>query len=172
VVLPYEGGWEAHNLFMRTGVHLGLEALAAGEAREAVRHLEASKTYPEHLGTGEPYDVDVRMQDYLEYLAWSRTGSRGRAREALERVVAWTRQHGTGGSHHLFGLLALRESGAVEEAERLRRELEERFGGNPDVRWAIAVYTGDAAEAERLAVELLGNPRFGIQITAAGAIMP
>ncbi len=171
-VLPYEGGWEAHNLFMRTQVHLALEALAAGEYRAAVRHLEGSKGYPEHLGTGEPYDVDVRMQDYLEWLAWSRAGSRRQAREALQRAVDYTLEHGTGGSHHLYGLMALREAGREADAEQILGELQDRAGRNSDIRWAIAVYTGDTEEAERLGQSRRGDPRFGIQIAAARAIAP
>jgi len=172
-VLPYEGGWEAHNLFMRTQVMLAFMAIAAGDNRAAIRYLEGSKEYPERLGTGEPYDNDYRMQDYLEYVAWNRSGNRRRAGEALQRAVGYTVEHGSsGGSHHLFGLLALRESGMDDEAAELIQRLQERSGRNADVRWAIAVFTGDAAEAERLGRERRSDPRFGIQIEAARLIRP
>ncbi len=173
VVLPYEGGWEAHNLFMRTQVILALKAIEGGDRRSAVYYLEGSKTYPERLGTGEPYDPDFRMQDYLEYVAWNRAGNRRRAGEALQRAVEYTVEHGiSSGSHHLYGLLALRESGQDEDADGLLEELRTRSRGNADVRWAIAVFTGNSAEAERLGNERRGDPRFGIQVEAARVIVP
>jgi len=172
-VLPYEGGWEAHNLFMRAQMHLALEAVEERDYRTAVRYLEGSKEYPEHLGTGEPYEADFRMQDYLEWVAFSMADNSRRANEALQRAVEYTlRNRTSGGTHHLFGLLALRDSGETEEAEQLIEELRERFGSNTDVRWAIAVFTGDTREAGILGERRLGDPRFGIQIEAAWAITP
>ncbi|MFC1545628.1 DUF5107 domain-containing protein [Gemmatimonadota bacterium] len=173
VVLPYEGGWEAHNLFMRTQVMLALEEIEAGDHRSAVRHLQGSKEYPERLGTGEPYDTDFRMQDYLEWVAWERAGNDRRGQEALQRAVDYTLEHRAAtGSHHLFGLLALRAAGESGESERLLEELKQRFGSSIDVRWAIAVFTGDTVEAERLAERRVTNTRFGIQIEAARVIRP
>ncbi len=172
-VLPYEGGWEAHNLFMRTQVLLGIEALEAGNHRSAVQHLEGSKEYPERLGTGEPFEADSRMQDYLEWVALDRAGNSRRAREALQRAVEYTlRNRTSSGTHHLFGLLALRDSGETEEAEQLLDELSDRSGNNVDVRWAIAVFTGKTAEAEQLGERRRSDPRFGIQIEAARVILP
>ncbi len=172
-VLPYEGGWEAHNLFMRSQVHLAIEAMEEREYRTAVQYLEGSKEYPEHLGTGEPYEADFRMQDYLEWVALGRAGNRGRAREALQRAVDYTlRNRTSGGTHHLFGLLALRDSGKTEEAARLIEELKERSGSNIDVRWAIAVFTGDTREAEKLGERRRDDSRFGVQIEAVRVISP
>jgi len=173
VVLPYEGGWEAHNLFMRTQIMLALEAIEGGDQRSSAGYLEGSKEYPERLGAGEPYEADFRMQDYLEWISWSRGGNNRRAQEALQRAVDYTLRNGaSAGSHHLFGLLALRDSGDTEAADRLVDELRNRSGNNSDVRWAIAVFTGDTGEAERLAEIRIGDPRFGIQIEAARAILP
>lgn len=172
-VLPYEGGWEAHNLFMRTQVMLAIEAMQAGDHRSAARYLEGSKEYPERLGTGEPFEADFRMQDYLEWVALDRAGDSRRAREALQRAVEYTlRNRTSSGTHHLFGLLALRDSGETEEAEQLLEELRERSGSNIDVRWAIAAFTGDVREAERLAESRHRDPRFGIQIEVSRLILP
>ena len=170
-VLPYEGGWEAHNLFMRSQMMLAIGAIEDGDYGAAVRYLEGSKEYPEHLGTGEPFDADFRMQDYLEWMALDGAGESRRSREALQRVVDYTLRHRiSSGAHHLFGLMALRDAGYGEEAGQLIEELKERSGGSNQVRWAIAVFTGDSEEAGRLADRLRGDPRFGIQIEAARVI--
>ncbi len=172
-MLPYEGGWEAHNLFMRSQVMLAIEAMEEEEYQTAYQYLEGSKEYPEHLGTGKPYDADFRMQDYLEWVVLRKVGRTGRAMDARLRSVEYTHQNRTSrGTHHLFGLLALRDYGESEEAEQLIEELQERFGNNIEVRWAIAVFNGDSMEAERLEERLLSDPRFGIQIEAARVISP
>jgi len=68
--------------------------------------------------------------------------------------------------------MALREAGREADAEQILGELQDRAGRNSDIRWAIAVYTGDTEEAERLGQSRRGDPRFGIQIAAARAIAP
>lgn len=172
-VLPYEGGWEAHNLFMRAQVHLALEAMEKEDYRGAVRYLEGSKEYPERLGTGEPYEVDFRMQDYLTAVAYERMGSGRRGREARQRVIDYTLRNWTGqGSHHYFGLLALRDGGEEERATRLVEDLRSNFPGNRDVEWSIARFTGDLQRAREIGDRRSRDPRFGIVIEAARLISP
>lgn len=172
-VLPYEGGWEAHDLFMRTSLHLGFEKMRSGEYREAVEYLESSKEYPERLGTGEPYNVDVRLQDYLSAVCYERIGNREKARESRERINNYTERNWTErGSYHYFGLLSLRDTGENEKAAELVENLKSGSRGNRNVEWAIARFTGDIRMAEEIERRQGGDPRFGIMVKAAELISP
>lgn len=53
---------------------LAIEAMEEENYQTAYQYLEGSKEYPEHLGTGKPYDADFRMQDYLEWVVLRKVG--------------------------------------------------------------------------------------------------
>ncbi|AQT68344.1 putative PEP-CTERM system TPR-repeat lipoprotein [Anaerohalosphaera lusitana] len=64
-ILPFEGASEIHELYVKTHLGLGRAAMEEGDYRKALEHFEASKLYPERLGTGKPYDPDYSTQDKL-----------------------------------------------------------------------------------------------------------
>jgi len=170
-VLPYEGGWEVHDLFMRTQIHLAMEGMNEGSYRQAVRHLEGSKAYPEHLGTGAPYDADFRLQDYLAASCFENMDDRKSAAEIRERIRDYTLHKWTeGGSFHYFGLLALKDMGEDEKAEELVKDLESRFPDNLDVQWAVAKFIGNIQKAEDIERSRGNDPRFRIMWAAVRLI--
>lgn len=59
--LAYEGAREIHDLFVRSHVHLAVENMEQGRYAQAIGHLEASKEFPERLGTGRPYEPDFTL---------------------------------------------------------------------------------------------------------------
>lgn len=73
-VLPYEGASEVHSLFVRAHLHLALEFMLQKNWLKALEEIARSRDYPEHLGTGRPYDPDQRFQDYLESLCQEKLG--------------------------------------------------------------------------------------------------
>ncbi len=170
-MLPYEGGWEAQNLWMRSHVRLALEEMASGRYRDAIDHLEAGKAYPENLGTGAPYEPDTRLQDYLIAVCWERVGRRGRAEAYRQAVADYTVRHGAGrGPGQLFGLLALRDLGRGAELDRLLADLEARPAGDAPARWALAVYRRNRQDIERLEPVLAADPRTSPLIPAAAVL--
>jgi hypothetical protein len=46
-----------------------------------VEHIEGSKIYPEHLGTGKPADPDYRVQDCLLTICYQKTNQGAKADE-------------------------------------------------------------------------------------------
>ncbi|MBM3294811.1 MAG: DUF5107 domain-containing protein, partial [Candidatus Aminicenantes bacterium] len=88
--LPFEGASEIHSLFVRTHVALGAANMKSRDWAGAVRELERSKEYPETLGSGKPFDPDVRLQDYLLGLAYGRLGEIEKAAAAFQAVLDYT----------------------------------------------------------------------------------
>jgi hypothetical protein len=73
-----------------------LAEMKKGMYQEAIGRLEASREYPERLGTGKPADPDYRIQDYLERFCYEKMNMAGKADEARERVKAWHSRRGEG----------------------------------------------------------------------------
>jgi len=118
--LPYEGASEIHGLYVQTQIRLALEKIRSRDFSAAVVHLDRSKEYPERLGTGAPFDPDVRLQDALSALCLDRLGDRAGVVARRKAVAEFTlRTWPEPGPHAYFGGLALREQGEREKADRL-----------------------------------------------------
>jgi hypothetical protein len=64
-----------------------------GRYQEAIERLEASREYPERLGTGKPADPDYRIQDYFEVFCYEKLNMTDKVEEARARIKAWTSRH-------------------------------------------------------------------------------
>lgn len=88
-VLPYEGQRDVHSLFVSGLQCSALADMKAGRFAQAVKRLEASKEYPERLGTGRPYNPDYRIQDTLQRICFEKMKNTKLAEEARKRVRAY-----------------------------------------------------------------------------------
>jgi tetratricopeptide (TPR) repeat protein len=121
-VLPYEGASNVHKLFVLCHVNIGLENIMKRDYEKAIQHLERAKTYPENLGTGQPYESDQRMQDYLLAVCYERLRERDRAKEIRKAISEFTQEHQSEDlQNHYFGGLVLVESGQRREGRALMR---------------------------------------------------
>jgi tetratricopeptide (TPR) repeat protein len=144
-ILPYEGSWEAHDLFVRANLSRALEAMAKSDWRGALASLEQSKAFPENLGTGMPDAPDYRLQDCLGAFCMEKSGMNTDASQARTRVREYTLQHGVEwGSEHYFGLRALEESGDTTAAAKLAESWEKVFPADPLLRLYQAQSSGSA----------------------------
>ncbi|MBM3311667.1 MAG: tetratricopeptide repeat protein, partial [Candidatus Aminicenantes bacterium] len=132
--LPFEGASEIHSLFVRAHIELGAAAMKGRDWAGAVRGLERSKEYPEALGSGRPFDPDVRLQDYLLGLAYERLGERAKSAAAFQAVVDFSLKfpdRGGPGAH--FGALALRRAGQAAKAAEVGRKASLPWGSVAEV---------------------------------------
>jgi tetratricopeptide (TPR) repeat protein len=95
-ILPFEGQSDVHRLWVESLVTQALAEMKKDDYQGAVRHLEASREYPERLGTGKPTDPDYRIQDYLESICYEKLKMTSGAEEARARIKAWHSRHGEG----------------------------------------------------------------------------
>lgn len=91
--LPSEGATKIHRLFVKCHLFLGLEKIKKRNFRQAIRHFQRAKTYPEHLGTGQPYEPDWRLQDLMLGLCYQKLGEKELARRHFQKVKEYTLKH-------------------------------------------------------------------------------
>jgi tetratricopeptide (TPR) repeat protein len=119
-VLPYEGGWEAHHLFMKNLVHLAMEEIKSGHYSKAKVLLTKSMDYPERLGTGRPYNPDLRIQNALLSLVSDLTGEKELADKFRKLVVDYTfSSKGSPAVSSIFAYWILRDRGRTRQAGEL-----------------------------------------------------
>ena len=141
-VIPYEGSIEGRRLYREAHLMLALEALRKGDARGALRSIDAARLWPENLGAGKPYpeNVDERLEDLLAAQALARRGGTAASSEMLQRIDAHgSRDRGAGTLVHA---LALRQAGREGEGRKLLADWSAREPGNALAAWALRVYEG------------------------------
>jgi tetratricopeptide (TPR) repeat protein len=118
-ILPSEGATGVHNMFVQCLIQLGLEAIRRHDFKNAIHYLEKSQEYPENLGTGKPYDPDVRLQEYLMALCFERLGEEEKAESLRKSVYEYTSNWGERGRHAYFGGLILKHYKEHTKAQKL-----------------------------------------------------
>lgn len=119
VILPAEGATGVRDLYSTCHLRLALAKMECGEFAAAVEHLEKSKSFPENLGSGKPYDPDQRREDYLLALCFDRLGNALRAESLRDGIVRYTFDHEEREEQAYFGGLVLALRNRRTEAEGL-----------------------------------------------------
>jgi tetratricopeptide (TPR) repeat protein len=120
---PWEGG-EGLVSGQYVGAHLllGRQALKIGNAREALKHFESARNYPENLGEAKHLLTLETHLDYFSGLALQELGRDEEAREYWHKAA----QTETGnGDMTFYKALALRELEKDSQAVMLLNELLE-----------------------------------------------
>jgi len=168
-VLPYEGSWEAHDLFVRANIYLAMEMIGEKKYADAVALLKKAKGYPEHLGSGEPYQPDVRLQSYLAALCFEKMGQQDWATETRKGIIKYTLRNWTHwGRDHYFAVRTLFDMGEKEQAGKLLQELQ--AASDPQAQWAVAKLTGDQALAKDIEQKYGANPHFKMLVDVVALV--
>lgn len=161
-ILPYEGAWEGHHLFVQANLKLALEQMRARRWPSAIEYLNESKKYPEHLGTGEPFDPDFRLQDYLIAHCQTKRGKTREAKAIKQQIFDYTQRNRLArGSQHFGGALVLRELGQPEAAKALLNDWAAKQPQNKIIQWCLAKFNGEGVR-EEIEEKLKTDTRFQI----------
>jgi tetratricopeptide (TPR) repeat protein len=155
-VLPFEGARYTREVYRQACVLAAAEEMKSGGYAKAIKMLTKARQWPERLGVGRPYDVDNRLEDYLEGLCAKKTGDTPGARKLFEQIVGYTKATpGDVSVYRLFDALAHRELGNQDlPGKSMEGSLKE--GNSPVARWSAAVAAKNAGEAASIEKELRG----------------
>lgn len=121
--LPSEGATKIHQLYVECHLQLGLQQFKQGNIRPAIRHFQKAKTYPEHLGTGQPFDPDWRLQDILLGISYEKLGEKELATRHFQKVKDYTFDHWAEKQpyHSLAAIFLIRKMKITKAVELLKR---------------------------------------------------
>jgi len=163
VILPYEGAWEGRDLYRQAYLLSAALSFKNKKYKAVAASVEKARLWPENLGVGKPFDVDERLENFIQAAAAEKRGDLEKAGTHYASVCADTEKFWTNwGALHLLGALAFKKSGKTEEAARLFDEWRiVRGEGDPVFSWALAKSNGDEQGAQAVLAKL--------KDTAAGA---
>jgi len=157
-ILPFEGARYGRDTYRQACVLSAAAEISRGDHQAARLLLARARLWPERLGAGKPYDVDNRLEDYLEALECEHTGSKERANTLFKDVVRYSEDHREfGGAQHLIGAFALRKLGRGSDAKAFVDVWLARDPANPVAQWAALAFSGDHARALELEHVLRDN---------------
>ena len=154
-VLPYEHASESREIYERAHMAVAKSHFEKKDYKKAIVILEKSKEWPENIGVGKPYAPDEREQDFLLSLAFEANGETENSKSLSEQVIAYTEDHLNNNSlNHLYGLLALKQSGDTLKQTEVLKKLKAFVGEqNKKTQLAVAFYENDTKALAKLKSE-------------------
>jgi ATP/maltotriose-dependent transcriptional regulator MalT len=149
-VLPNEGSTSGRLLYREAKIMLARQSIASGNCKKALQYLQQAREWPEHLGSGKPYedDVDERPEDWLSYQCLQKSNKKAAA-EMLDKILTYTTHIDTErrpSVNNLVSAWALKEAGKEEEGRQLLQKVVDKHPSNAVAKWALAAFTGEKAE--------------------------
>ncbi len=150
-VLPFEGASAGRTLYHRAHLMSAIQLLELKKPAKALGHVQKARLWPENLGAGKPYDVDERMEDYIEMIIQAQLEQTRKSDTLFAKIESQTAQYRiNAGTNHLIGALALKKRGKNTAALSL---LDDWVAGSDDkelTAWVIALFKGQNTAAENL----------------------
>ena len=184
--LPQEGARAGHDIFVLAHLSNAVKKIKHSKYSDAIRNLGSAKLWPENLGTGEPYDPDYRLHDYITAYAEAKLGNQDRVNQ-LESIVTkysvisdnWNK--GNPLNNYISALL-LKKGGQKPHADALmdvwkvKQDSIQKWdlgagSSSSEVKWVLAKYAGQEKKAEDLKNKILANDKFGLSKLFFEAIM-
>ncbi len=146
-ILPHEGAEYGRNVWRQACVCAALSQLQADRPAEARTSIARARTWPENLGVGKPYDVDTRIEDFLQGYCFFREGKAERAEALFQKVVdAGERTFAAFDSQTFLSVLAYEYLGKKDKAKALIERWSKKRNDSV-ARWAHTVFEGGAVDS-------------------------
>jgi hypothetical protein len=125
---------------------------------DAIKMIEKSKEWPEKLGVGKPYEVDIRIQDYLSVYCLEKMKKAGETSGLKKSIVDFTNEHKYPSFSNILAVETLETQGDKSGAEAMVKQME--GSDNKVQKWVVATAKNDQTEVSNLEKEFVGNASF------------
>ncbi len=170
-VLPSELAMLSRNIYFDAHVFLAHQYIQEKKYTKAIKLLNDSKEWPEHLGVGRPYNADNRLQDYLLAICFEKLKKDSKRNTLLEDVINYTNTATADSSlNELFRLLALKKLGRDTELNKLVSAIESSISKNEETnKLVLAFLKKDSKNLSELKKESsLSNGLWALLETSVG----
>jgi len=162
-ILPFEGSGQGKTIFRHALLLNALKLMQNKKYEQALKNVEESKTWPENLGVGRPFEdrIDERLEDWLAFQNYSRMGKMEESKQALDRILSYQLYDQDGviksSPNNMVTVWAMRETGKSDEATAFLKDWTSEQDNNAVAKWVQDIYNGDTRDLPK---ELSSNERF------------
>lgn len=170
-ILPFEGASEGYELYEMANLSIALDLVKKKKYQQAIAFIRKSEAYPENLGTGKPWEPDVRLQDYMTARCYGALGQKDSADHYYRKIYDYSERHWHDRqqaaniypafqSYELPGkeeeLKVAMETWQAEQ-DSLRNWRISAGSASPKVQWILAEYHRDEEKARQVEEKLSAN---------------
>jgi tetratricopeptide (TPR) repeat protein len=139
-IIPFEGATEGRELYREAKLMQAVEEMRKKNYKKALQFIDASKLWPVNLGVGKPYDedIDMKLEDWMSYLAYQKSGNSRQANGALERII--TARTNSPRATSVVTAWAMDKQGRKDEAMQWLNELIQKYPDNEMLSWSKAIF--------------------------------
>ncbi len=147
-ILPGEGAQEGKVIYEQASLLMSMDLIAKKKYADAIKMIDKSGEYPEHLGVGKPYVVDTRIQDYLSIYCLDKL-NRKQETEPLKKSIADYKARRRDPSYsNILTVNVLNNMGDKAAADEMVMKMAE--SNIPAQKWVAAVAKNDQAAAAEI----------------------
>ena len=119
VILPSEGARYGRLTYRQACIMEALEYLEKGNCRQSLISIREAKLWPENLGVGRPFDVDERIEDFVEAICRESSNEKKSAERLYNHIVEFTdNQKSSYSSVDFLHLISLKRLGKDKEVQQ------------------------------------------------------
>lgn len=157
-ILPNEGASQGKVVFEQANLFLAMDLILNRKYTEALKMIERSKEWPENLGVGKPYDVDIRIQDYLKIFCLDKLSRKSETAVLQKSVIDYTNQHIAPSFSNILAIKLLAINGEDEAANILIQKMGN--SDDPVQKWVVATSKKDMSAISDLEIGFSKNTYF------------
>jgi predicted Zn-dependent protease len=147
-ILPFEGATAGRQLYHEAKLMQALSEMKNKQYKKALQFIADAKLFPENLGVGKPYDVDIdeRLENWLDYQCYTNLGDSEKAKQSLQKITAFNPKIDNTvmnflPANQLVSAWAIEKTSSANEAEKWLKNQASLYPTNKIVQWTLLVYT-------------------------------
>ncbi|MBK8883385.1 MAG: hypothetical protein IPN67_13655 [Bacteroidales bacterium] len=157
-ILPNEGASLGKVVFEQANLFLSMDLIEQKKYGEAIKMIEKSKEWPENLGVGQPYNVDTRIQDYLNVYCLEKLRKSGETTGLKKSIIDYAGKYEYPSFNDILSIKTVNASGDIAAVEAIVKKIQD--SDNPVQMWVVATAKNDQKAIAGLEKELAANTSF------------
>jgi len=137
-VLPYEGANEGRNIYHEVCIRAAYDELKMKKYKNAIHFAEKAKLWPVNLGSGRPYEVDERLENYITAYCFEKMGKNSEAQEKYNQVANELIEDGKENASFSLRISSLKNMNKQNEAYELILDFLKKDPDNIYLKWTKA----------------------------------
>jgi hypothetical protein len=149
-ILPHEGATNGREMYREVKLMQAAQLMGKKNYKSALKFISEARLWPENLGVGMPYeeDLDVRLEDWMNYLCNQRLNRAAEADKILNRIVGFKPRIDNSvrnfvPANTLVSAWAFDKLNRRSEAERFIEQQMREFPDYKLISWSKAVFGDD-----------------------------
>lgn len=169
VILPFEGARYGRVTYRQAAVMESLHFFSENNFDQAMQSVDKARLWPENLGVGRPFDVDERIEDFIQAKILLQLSESEKAHALYQDIISYTENRtGRYNSTDFLYMVVLRRLGMEQQVENFLAQWHQNSPDDPVLSWSRAMINNNRPAAqlieEEIDTETVGtpwDPRYG-----------